>query len=261
MANSPEKVWLNRIKRQFNAAVKDMAGQMTYTIESAYQGAIQAFYDDYYPKWYQRTYSTFEASDRANDMFGYNQMGNIFESGIHVDPSFISGNPYRADKGWVFERTFVQGIHGFTLQDLQHWQDRRIQAKWALSKTKLSLNEYRKASMINSWGGKFSLFEKSNKLAEKYSSTMDSGDDITNQKRLQAPRGASLNYNIETKAPHMMRRKTAGYDKERGFYQYNAKHKNVHTNPKRAMDKEFKEITKKKNMKKMFDTILDSHLT
>lgn len=114
-------VILEDVTKKYNKAVKDMAVEVAYKIEAAYESAIEAFYNDYPdPIYYDRTYSTYLGSNAYDDVYNYGiqQFGNSYFAGINVSSSNIPGNPYRAYKGWVFDRTFEQGIHGINRNDL-----------------------------------------------------------------------------------------------------------------------------------------------
>lgn len=105
------------IEKKYNIALKELAEEMSYQIESAYETVIDKFYDDYSPKYYDRSYSTYIGSDHFNDMFNYQQLGDTYLAGINVSGSNIPGSPYRADTDWVFDRTFYKGIHGINRED------------------------------------------------------------------------------------------------------------------------------------------------
>jgi len=110
----------NDIKSKYNKAVKELADEVAFKIENAYETFIEQFYEDYpNPKSYERTYSTYLGSNAYNDVFGQGiqQFGDSYFAGINVSSSNIPGNPYRAYKGWVFDRTFVKGIHGINKKD------------------------------------------------------------------------------------------------------------------------------------------------
>lgn len=68
------------IRKMLNKITKEMAEELTAAIENAYESAIAAFYYHYTPVEYDRTYSTFLASDHYN---GYN---NVLKA------SFDAGN-------------------------------------------------------------------------------------------------------------------------------------------------------------------------
>lgn len=95
-----------------------------FEIESHYESAISDFYNDYTPYSYNRTCYTYYGSD-AYDSFYKNikQVKGGYKVGIHVSADNIPGNPYNAkNKEWVFNRTFTQGIHGYTKEELQEWE-------------------------------------------------------------------------------------------------------------------------------------------
>lgn len=124
------------IEKRYNDAMVKMAEEMTYQIESAYESVVQQFYNEYTPRSYDRTYSTYLGSDKYNNLFGYTPIENGYESGIIVDSNNIPGNPYRAEKDWVFERTFSEGIHGYFKVEYEQWMNERFKKyKWSKKKT------------------------------------------------------------------------------------------------------------------------------
>ena len=112
-ARDPMEVMKKDIEKRFSEALEEMAEELTFQIEASYESVIQSFYEDYTPRVYERTYSTYEASDRYDDPFGFTPTSDGYESGIHVGPENIPGQPYHATKEWVFPRTFEEGIHGY----------------------------------------------------------------------------------------------------------------------------------------------------
>lgn len=136
------------VENKFNIALADMAAETTFAIEYAYESVVQSFYDEYGPNngdpwYYKRTYSTYEASSRADDPFGYTPIeANVFESGIEVDHENILGNPYRADKHWVFTRTFNEGIHGFFKTEMEGWKKNYFKRRVLSKKKKEKMQKY-----------------------------------------------------------------------------------------------------------------------
>lgn len=110
-----EKI-IKDIKKKYNKALQDFAEDVALNIEKAYESAIDAFYADYNPLWYDRTYSSYMGSSAGTfgifDPMNFQQGDNSYTVGTTISPEFIHGKPYRADTDWVFERTFVKGIHG-----------------------------------------------------------------------------------------------------------------------------------------------------
>ena len=94
--------------------LSEMTYNILFEIESAYERIIDKFYSDYAPKYYNRTFSIYNASNVFDDYSkGITKTKNGYQIGIHVSSDNISGNPYSESKETVFNRTFVQGIHGF----------------------------------------------------------------------------------------------------------------------------------------------------
>lgn len=135
------------IEKKFNSAVKEMAEEMNFQIESAYESVIQKFYDEYTPRSYERTYSTYLGSDKYDNLFGFTPVDDGYEVGVRVGDENIPGNPYRAEKDWVFRRTFEEGIHGYFKVEYQQWYADRVKKhKW--SKKKAAREKARADKMI-----------------------------------------------------------------------------------------------------------------
>ena len=119
------------IDEMVKKAIKRTAIELSSEIEIAWERVIDEFYEDYTPIWYNRTYSTYKASDGYSEIgsgnfvpyiknIRRNKHGNILV-GITVSSDYIPGNPYEADKDWVFERTFEKGYHGYNQHEAQKW--------------------------------------------------------------------------------------------------------------------------------------------
>lgn len=106
-----------KLEKKFNEAIELFAQDVAMQIEGAYENIIDEFYAEYDPRWYDRTYSTYLGSSGYYGLFNNWENGNGYRAGIEVDSSNIPGDPYRADKDWVFARTFEKGIHGYGLMD------------------------------------------------------------------------------------------------------------------------------------------------
>lgn len=109
------------LEKLYNDAVEEMAEEVLFQIESEYESNIDRFYNDYSPLYYDRTYSTYMGSSGGNSLFSpqnFKIVDNGYVVGINVDPSNIIGNPYHADKDWVFKRTYLKGIHGINAENI-----------------------------------------------------------------------------------------------------------------------------------------------
>lgn len=110
---------LKDITNKFNKAVEEMASEVTFQIEEAYEDTIEEFYEDYDPIYYNRTYSTYLASTGYDNPFTpLMHIGDSYFAGIGVSGSNIPYNPYVAYKNWVFNRVFYKGIHGINRADV-----------------------------------------------------------------------------------------------------------------------------------------------
>ncbi len=95
---------------------------------------MQGWYAEYDPVEYERTESSYLGSNAfmtagwGNMLFGEQYVSGKTDdgyiAGIEVSPQYIIGEPYRAREGkdWVFERTFQQGIHGFTFDEVKKYR-------------------------------------------------------------------------------------------------------------------------------------------
>ena len=140
------------IESKLNAATKEIAEEVTFQIEKAYETVVESFYNEYTPRSYDRLFATYWGSTRFDDEFGVDPAGEDFIAGIEVDPSNINkhyetdgvgkrkktggSGPYRADTDWVFRRTYLEGIHGFFRVEYQEWVENRVKThKWSKAKT------------------------------------------------------------------------------------------------------------------------------
>lgn len=129
------KVILDPIEEKLNKALYNTAEDVLVEIEAAFESVIEKFYEDYTPRngnpyYYRRTGSTFYGSNAYNNLINPETLyyeKDIPITGIDIHSSFIEkvlGNPYNADMNspaWVFNRTFYEGIHGFTEVEAETW--------------------------------------------------------------------------------------------------------------------------------------------
>ena len=205
---------LEGLEKLFNDSVEEMAQEVLIKIEYMYETAIDLFYADYNPLYYNRTYSTYEGSSGAKDLFSPQNIygsDNNWTAGIIVDPSFINNKPYRADTDWVFERTFVKGIHGINTG--------------------------------KAWGKKTSKTFVRVKGKEKYRTYSVMLTPHEGKNGWSANKQTTINKFYDESAEVMYRTMS-----------------NMIPTPKALVSKGFKALTKKKNMKKMFNEILNSKL-
>jgi hypothetical protein len=111
-----EKIFdIKKIEKIFDDAIEETGQEILWEIENIYETAIDKFYGDYTPLYYNRTFSTYLASSGYDTLYSpinLYQQGDSYIAGIFVSSGNIQGNPYRASKDWVFDRTFIKGIHG-----------------------------------------------------------------------------------------------------------------------------------------------------
>lgn len=124
---------LKEWEKAFNGVLQEVAMEMQVRIETMYEIAIMDFYEQYEPISYIRTGATYYGSNKYSPSgpMGKSFFSNLakrrneYFAGIKVSSDYITsnwgGNPYRADTDWVFERTFVKGIHGNTSSERRKW--------------------------------------------------------------------------------------------------------------------------------------------
>lgn len=114
-----------QINQGIRQAAKVVAEQANRDIEQMFEDSVDDFYEDYTPKQYKRTHSTYMGSDQYYTPTPPLGGKRVFEAGIEVSADNIYGEPYQharirgegsaivgADKEYVFERTFAKGLHG-----------------------------------------------------------------------------------------------------------------------------------------------------
>ena len=69
--------------------------------------SIQDWYDAYTPRSYRRTFATYAGITRVCIVKDYYAV-----AGVKIDPSQVPDTYYHDSPGYVFPRSFVQGIHG-----------------------------------------------------------------------------------------------------------------------------------------------------
>lgn len=197
---------LEGLEKLFNDAVEEMAHEIVWKIENIYETAIDKFYADYNPLYYDRTYSTYLASSGYDNLFTPRNVygnGHYWTAQIMINSNYIPGNPYHAkNKDWVFNRTFSGGIHGINTG--KQWGTNSKVRKYQRIKGKKVFE----AIWMNNSG-------------------------ITQRKKYY-----SGNIQIQ--------------DRELS---------NMIPPPKSLVGKEFKALTRKKNMKKIFDNIMNEKLS
>lgn len=124
-----------KILKQFDAALAAVSYEVGFEIEKAFENAIQEFYDDYPNPLYRRTGYMFYLSDGyADNSLLSNRLGDYqYEAGIEVSPLNVPGNPYEKNPHhglhvtprFVYNISYMRGIHGFNRSDLVFKRDRR----------------------------------------------------------------------------------------------------------------------------------------
>ena len=147
-------------RKAFNEYCKEVSRRMYW----CYEEAIEKFYSSYEPRYYERTGMLLTAASNSpwhgdkykKRIFGYdNSRSNegIYRTRVRmeIDSSFIQGKPYNADgkdiesNEWVFKRSFVENIHGFTKEE----------------NTSLWLWDKPETPHINRWGDPTKWYERS----------------------------------------------------------------------------------------------------
>lgn len=107
---------IKEIKRRVKTVIDDIGYDIAEKIQIQWDNCVDAFYNDYDPLYYDRTYSTYLASDGEDGVsekysIEETDSGFIITAGITVDDSRL-GEPYNDKTPYVFQRTWEMGIHG-----------------------------------------------------------------------------------------------------------------------------------------------------
>lgn len=241
----PVQAMKAEIEQKFNMALASMAAEMTWRIESAYESVVQSFYDEYTPKYYDRTYSTYLASDKYNDPFGFTPLSDGYESGIGIDHENIPGNPYRADKHWVFTRTFAEGIHGYFRREAMDWY-KNYKKRHYMSKKK-------QARMKKFFSGMTTHAPKKYKGISGATIKMTAAIN-TNQHRKDYQMGASYSFDSSywDSFDNAEMQQVIFRTSSRGWGS---------TTPQAMMNKTYKKLVSKDELKKMSDSILSKYFS
>lgn len=125
------KKTINKIVKAINNTKDKMVKKAAEQAHNCFEESVGDFYESYTPhhkniKYYRdRTYSLYKAIGPVQRF----QTGNKFVIRKRVHPGYIPGNPYRADKDWVFSRSLYgksieelnDSIHGFTPDEADKW--------------------------------------------------------------------------------------------------------------------------------------------
>ena len=111
----------NELLKNINTCVritkKEIAKQIAEDIREEYHTVIWKFYHHYTPNMYKRSYESQLSTNYHQLGKDYRKITKWQEDGFIikfiVGGEFVSGN-YEDDNEWVFNRTFNQGIHGWT---------------------------------------------------------------------------------------------------------------------------------------------------
>ena len=123
--------------KNVNTATKHAAVKIGGEINTEFRLAIQSFYSAYHPK-RGRTASMYQFRQGVGGKNKYYKRmeKNVYKTGLLADPSFYEGNPYQKDHGWtfvdpsyVFNFSYLQGIHGFT-EDMVSSHNEFSDKKW-----------------------------------------------------------------------------------------------------------------------------------
>lgn len=106
----------NDVKKRIAEIFEKAAYDISFEIEGQYESCIDAFYNSYSPRSYNRGHNLYKGSScRDNIMNEYkceiNDDISWFQAGIRILPSTL-GNPYHDPQEYVFNRSYMWGIHG-----------------------------------------------------------------------------------------------------------------------------------------------------
>lgn len=113
----------SQVADAMDRALYKVSEKIALEIDGVYETVIEEFYASYKPRRYRRTGATFYGSKLNPELPEKTDSG--YETGLEISPDNIPGTPYRAEKAWVFERTFVKGYHGYKQDEVKEWRKKR----------------------------------------------------------------------------------------------------------------------------------------
>lgn len=113
----------SQVEKAMDKALYVVAEKIGLEVDKIYESVIEEFYASYKPHRYKRTGATFYGSRLDPELPEQTDTGYI--TGLEISPDNIPGTPYRANKDWVFERTFVKGYHGYKRDEVKAWRKKR----------------------------------------------------------------------------------------------------------------------------------------
>ena len=111
---------VEEVKKKVDIASGKAAKVLGKEVHETFMSAIRYFYSSYNSV--QRGYNMFDFDSGVSAKKTYSKkLGECtYICGIHVDPSFMKGNPYAKKHGWdfldpgiVFNLSYLGGVHGF----------------------------------------------------------------------------------------------------------------------------------------------------
>lgn len=116
-------------EKKIDKAISEMldafAEKMANDCDEKYKKIINDFYASYpHPRSYNRTRETRFATNYRDK--NYKKImtkidSNTVQINYRISSEYINGHPYRADTDWVFRRTFEEGIHGWTPEEVMDY--------------------------------------------------------------------------------------------------------------------------------------------
>ena len=144
--SSKDLVSISEIENALDKALEIVAMDVGKEIQAAFESAISDFYSSYSPNSYHRTKTMYQFSSGYNGGSKkplFEKIGKLkYEAGITVSPSHVAGNPYKKNHGldvdpeWVFDVSYLKGIHGFNRSDVLYQRDNTGRIKMKTDKDK-----------------------------------------------------------------------------------------------------------------------------
>lgn len=116
-----------RIDKAIHKSLEECAKKMAEDCKEEYVSVIKDFYADYpSPRSYHRSLESKFANILRDDNYDYKKITTFIDDDkvqikFKISHEFIEGKPYRADTEWVFDRTYYEGIHGWTPEEVDEY--------------------------------------------------------------------------------------------------------------------------------------------
>ena len=180
-----------------------------------------------------------------------------------MDSKYIPGNPYRADKDWVFDRTFIEGIHG--MRPGFQWDEKKKRYKNQYIESQKRYYKNLEKKKDTDWFGDILKELKGEKVTKKvkqdkadykwirkhmswYVKNQGTVKFVEKSKKLKKQYSKNEDWRNLFKYEEHLKKIAKGYGKFKAG-----------NSPKKRMDREFKKIKKRSRLDDLFEQFFEAN--